>query len=144
MKQKTANLSATSQSRRSFLTRNLAPVAGVAALAPFVKTFGKAARPDLLTDPTNFPPTPFNFTPFTVPYTKPPVIQPTPLTPVPGSPEASLGSAAVYHGIAPEFSKSHPTHRPDWNDAALKTYKVDILPTTCSILPGVATPCMGY
>ena len=144
MKQKKAKVSATAQSRRSFLTRGLAPMAGVAALAPFVKTFGKAAKPELLTDPTNLPPTPFKFTPFTVPLVKPPVIQPTALTPAPGSPEASLGSAAVYHGIAPEFSKTHPAHKPDWNDAALKTYKVDILPTTCRILPDVETPCLGF
>ena len=32
------------------------------------------------------------------------------LTPAPGSAQASLGSNAVYHGIAPEYSRANPTH----------------------------------
>jgi len=32
------------------------------------------------------------------------------LVPAPGSPQASLGSEAVHHGIAPEYSRSNPTH----------------------------------
>lgn len=33
-----------------------------------------------------------------------------PLDPSPGSPDALLNSLAVHHGIAPEYSRQHPTH----------------------------------
>jgi len=33
------------------------------------------------------------------------------LQPRPGSPEASVGSEAVYHGIAPEYSRNNPIHK---------------------------------
>ena len=32
------------------------------------------------------------------------------LLPRPGSPDASVGSADVFHGIAPEYSRNHPVH----------------------------------
>ena len=51
----------------------------------------------------------FGYEPFTQPFFKPPVIHKgTSLDPMPGTPEASLGSDAVYHGVAPEYYPAHP------------------------------------
>ncbi|MFP8880280.1 MAG: multicopper oxidase domain-containing protein, partial [Myxococcota bacterium] len=33
-----------------------------------------------------------------------------PLDPYPGAPDAQVGSAGVYHGIAPEYARQNPTH----------------------------------
>ena len=44
---------------------------------------------------------------------------PQALHPYPGSPEASVGSEAVYHGIAPEYARNNPTHKiANTNDGA--------------------------
>ena len=99
-----------------------------------------ATRPGLLApDPasaqTILPPTPFPITPFQTPLRLAPVLRPFALNPGPGH---------VYHGIAPEFSPSHPAHAADWNDAALKTYKLVAEQRIAQIIPGVDTPVFTY
>jgi hypothetical protein len=71
----------------------------------------------------------------------PPVLQPTALTPVPGTPAATVGSAAVFHGIAPEFN--HPPC-PDWALFPLKTYQITMKKAIAQIVPDVDTEVFGY
>ena len=57
-----------------------------------------------------------DYKPFTQKIFRPPVIgKSVSLSPMPGTDEASLGSEAVYHGIAPEYYTDHPSHLPDWD-----------------------------
>jgi FtsP/CotA-like multicopper oxidase with cupredoxin domain len=80
-------------------------------------------------------PTPFKVTPFQAALQSPAVLKPYALNPAPG---------LAYHGIAPEFSKLHPAHASDWNDAALKTYKMVTEQRFAQIIPGVYTPVFTY
>lgn len=68
------------------------------------------------------------------------------LTPAPGTPEASLGSDAVFHGIAPEFNPAHPTHCADWVDSRFKlqTYQITAKKAIAQIVPGVDTEVFTY
>lgn len=116
--------------RRSIIKAGL--IGGAGALA--------ATRPGLLApDPasadTTLPPTPFKITPFQATLPLAPVLRPFALNPGPGN---------VYHGIAPEFWSSHPTHAADWNDGALKTYKLVAEQRIAQIIPGVDTPVFTY
>jgi FtsP/CotA-like multicopper oxidase with cupredoxin domain len=82
------------------------------------------------------PPTPFNIAPFQQELPLPSVLQPRALTPAPGTPDASLGSSAVYHGIAPEFDPAtvNPT-----------TYELFIEQRDdAEIIPGIQTPVFTY
>ena len=68
----------------------------------------------------------FGYQPFTQPFFKPPVINKgSSLDPMPGTPEASLGSDAVYHGVAPEFYPDHPAHLPDWDSLPEKYWELE-------------------
>jgi len=82
--------------------------------------------------------------PFQAEMPVPPVLQPTVLDPAPGSPAASLGSQAVFHGIAPEFDPNHPTHCADWATAPLTTYAITMRNALAEIVPGVQTEVFGY
>jgi FtsP/CotA-like multicopper oxidase with cupredoxin domain len=55
-----------------------------------------------------------------------------------------MGSEAVFHGIAPEFDKSHPVHHPDWDRKPLHTMRLEYTATTHQWVPGVFTPALGY
>jgi FtsP/CotA-like multicopper oxidase with cupredoxin domain len=116
--------------RRQML--KLGALGGAGALLstrPELASVGPAQAADIL------PPTPFTVTPFQATLKLPPVLKPCPLYPAPG---------LAYHGIAPEFSKLHPAHAPDWNDAALKTYKMVAEQRFAQIIPGVYTPVFTY
>ena len=116
--------------RRAILKAGL--VGGAGAL---VARRAGLLTPESASAQTTLPPTPFQITPFQTPLPLPPVLQPYALDPGPGQ---------VYHGIAPEFGRYHPTHAPDWNDAALKTYKLVAEQRIAQIIPGVDTPVFTY
>lgn len=116
--------------RRSIIKAGL--VGGAGAL---VATRPGLLAPDQASAQTTLPPTPFPITPFQAQLRLSPVLRPFALYPGPGH---------VYHGIAPEFSSSHPAHEPDWNDAALKTYKLVAEQRIAQIIPGVDTPVFTY
>ena len=116
--------------RRSVIKAGL--IGGAGALAA---TRPGLLGPDTASADTTLPPTPFKITPFQTPLRLSRVLRPFALTPGPGH---------VYHGIAPEFSPSHPAHAPDWNDAALKTYKLVAEQRIAQIIPGVDTPVFTY
>ncbi len=116
--------------RRAIIKAGL--IGGTGAL---VATRRGILAPDTASAQTTLPPTPFQITPFQTPLPLPPVLRPYDLNPGPGH---------VYHGIAPEFSPSHPAHAPDWNDAALKTYKLVAEQRIAQIIPGVDTPVFSY
>ena len=88
------------------------------------------------------------FRPFDAIMPVPEVLQPTSLLPVPGSPQASVGSNAVFHGIAPEFYPDHPTHCSDWNRfsgaLAERHYAIEMKKTTAQIIPGMDTEVFAY
>lgn len=87
----------------------------------------------------------FGYTPFTQPFFRPPLIpKESHLDPAPGSPEASLGSDAVYHGIAPEYSPDHPAHLPDWDQFPEKYWQLDAVESTWQFFPGLNTPVFAY
>lgn len=88
----------------------------------------------------------FAFTPFERDLPIPSVLTPTVLTPAPGTPGASLGSAAVFHGIAPEFNPAHPTRCADWVDPRFKlqTYQITAKKASAQIVPGVETEVFTY
>ena len=116
--------------RRSFIKAGV--IGGAGALA--------ATRPGLLAPnpasaQTTLPPTPFPISPFKATL---------PLSPVLRTYELNPGPGHVYHGIAPEFSPSHPAHGADWNDGALKTYKLVAEQRIAQIIPGVDTPVFTY
>ena len=83
----------------------------------------------------------FAFTPFERDLPIAPVLTPTALTPAPGTPAAAVGSAAVFHGIAPEFN--HPPC-PDWALFPLKTYQITMKKAIAQIVPGVNTEVFTY
>ena len=117
--------------RRDLLKRMLAAGA-IGAAAPLV-----ASRPVKATQ--------FGYDRFTQPIFKPPVIpQYQGMTPAPGSPEASLGSEAVFHGIAPEFNCDHPCHLQDWDTDPLQCAELDTVETVWEFFPGVNTPVFAY
>ena len=87
----------------------------------------------------------FGYTPFTQPFFKPPVIpKADQMTPAAGSPEASLGSDAVYHGIAPEYYADHPAHLPDWDRFPEKYWELDAVEGEWEFFPGLKTPVFAY
>ena len=89
-----------------------------------------------------------SFMPFEADMPVPEVLQPTLLSPAPGSPQASLGSTAVFHGIAPEFHPDHPAHCSDWNQfsaaPAERHYALTMQRAMAEIIPGVETEVFGY
>ena len=91
----------------------------------------------------NLPPAPL-FVPFTTEVPRPSRLAPSRLLPAPGSPEACCGSEAVLHGIAPEFYKTHPDHRKDWDRYRTAHYMLEVQPTVHQYIPGIDTPCFGY
>jgi FtsP/CotA-like multicopper oxidase with cupredoxin domain len=87
----------------------------------------------------------FGYEPFTQPFFKPPVIHKgTSLDPMPGTPEASLGSDAVYHGVAPEYYPAHPAHLPDWDTLPEKYWELEAVEGVWQFFPGVDTPVFAY
>ena len=94
-------------------------------------------------DAGKLPPAPF-FVPFTTELPRPGRLAPRTLMPAPGSPEASCGSEAVLHGIAPEFHKTHRTHRRDWDRFRPAHYLLEVQPTVHQFIAGIDTPCIGY
>lgn len=124
-------------SRRSFLKRSSA-IAVAASIAPNLDLLPKtkAAEPSSYTN--------FRFTPFTRPLPIPSRLASTVLDPKPGTVEASVGSAKVYHGIAPEYSPTHPTHSADWHRKAERQHRMAYQSCLHEWLPGVQTPCFGY
>ncbi len=94
-------------------------------------------------DAGKLPPAPF-FVPFTTEVPRPGRLAPRTLMPAPGSVDATCGSEAVLHGIAPEFYKTHPTHRRDWDRFRPAHYLLEVQPTVHQFIPGIDTPCIGY
>jgi len=87
----------------------------------------------------------FGYQPFSQEFFKPPVLPKTSsMEPAPGSPDASLGSDAVYHGIAPEYYSDHPAHLPDWDRYPEKYWHLDAVEGTWQFFPGVETPVFAY
>jgi hypothetical protein len=91
----------------------------------------------------------FGYHPFPQPLFVPAVAQPYELDPAPGSSQDSLGSDAVFHGIAPEFSPDPPDPCQDWNaffDGPFNTrYKLVTEETLQPIIPGgPETPVFSY
>lgn len=134
--------------RRSFLKRGGAgtlAVAGVMAGSAQAKDKAKQQEQAKAPEPEiGATRTPFKITPFIQTLPVPPRLKPEVLSPAPGTPEASLGSTEVFHGIAPEFSKSHPVHHPDWDRMPLKTMRMSYQETVHQWVPGVLTPSIGY
>jgi FtsP/CotA-like multicopper oxidase with cupredoxin domain len=116
--------------RRSLIKAGV--IGGAGALAA---TRPGLLAPDSASAQTTAPPTPFKVTPFKATLPLSPVLREYALETPPGY---------VYHGIAPEFDPSHPAHAPDWNDAALKTYKLVAEQRIAQIIPGVDTPVFTY
>lgn len=91
----------------------------------------------------------FGYTPFTQPFFKPPVLgKCSSLSPTPGSPEATVGSEAVYHGIAPEYYADHPSHQADWDAMPEKYWQLETVETGpgegWEFFPGIKTPVFAY
>ncbi len=86
----------------------------------------------------------FGHVPFTRPIAKPPVKTTTTLDPAPGSPQAKAGSAAVFHGIAPEYDPNHPDHQSDWAAFPEQQYHLMMMESTHQFVEGVDTPIFGY
>lgn len=120
--------------RRSFLRS----AATAAAAVPFVKIGQTSAYAK------EFHGFPFQFTPFTQELPIPQPLAHEVLDPAPGTAAASVGSAAVFHGTAPEFSRSHPTHKADWDVHSLKTHKLEMRKAIHQYVPGVYTECFTY
>ena len=116
--------------RRSIIKAGLIGSAGA-----LVATRPGLMAPDTASAQTLLPPTPFKITPFAATLPLSPVLKEYTLDPGPGH---------VYHGIAPEFSPSHPCHAADWNDAGLCTYKLVAEQRTAQIIPYVDTPVFTY
>ena len=126
--------------RRTFLKRT-----GLSSLLA-AGTFPLLLRmtPKAYANELNSLPAPPKFTPFTRPLPVPPRLRDSVLDPAPGSPEASLGSKAVYHGIAPEYSPDNPDHKPDWATRPERRLKMSYEHTVHQWIPGVMTPSYGY
>ncbi|MEE2664744.1 MAG: multicopper oxidase domain-containing protein [Myxococcota bacterium] len=56
----------------------------------------------------------------------------------------SPGPGKVFHGIAPEFSRTHPDYETAWNMAALRVYEMVVEQNYSRIIPGVDTPVFTY
>jgi len=137
--------------RRSFITRGaLAGTAGLLGLADHAAARRRDRQGELPESGTRTKTGRlFGYHPFSEPLFVPAVVMPYPLDPVPGSPEASLGSKSVFHGIAPEFYPDHPAHCDDWNafsDAPFNVgYKLITEETLQQIIPGgPQTPVFTY
>lgn len=93
-----------------------------------------------------------SYEPFTQKMFRPPVIGKTDsVSPAPGTEEASLGSEAVYHGIAPEYYPDHPSHQPDWDTYPERYWEMEAVEvgsvedgTGWEFFPGVFTPVFAY
>jgi hypothetical protein len=108
------------QNRRQFVSQvGMASILAAESF-PLLLLASKAQAGDLLPKLPTVP----RYTPHSVPLPLPGRLAPTVLVPAPGSPEASLGSAAVYHGIAPEYSRSHPAHQPYWDLSPERHYEM--------------------
>ena len=73
------------------------------------------------------------------------------ISPAPGTPEASIGSEAVFHGIAPEYYPDHPSHQTDWDKYPEKYWEMEAVEvgnidegTGWEFFPGVFTPVFAY
>jgi FtsP/CotA-like multicopper oxidase with cupredoxin domain len=84
------------------------------------------------------------FTPFTQPLPIPGRLGKRNLSPEPGCEEARCGSAAVYHGIAPEFYTNHPAHHPDWDQKPTACHYMEIQHAVHQFVPGIESPCFAY
>jgi FtsP/CotA-like multicopper oxidase with cupredoxin domain len=84
------------------------------------------------------------YVPHTTPLPIPGRLAPTTLNPAPGTPEAAVGSAAVYHGIAPEYQRGHPAGVKERARYPEKHYRLEMRETTHQWIPGVDTPALGY
>ena len=115
--------------RRALLRLGL--LAGGAAMLPLGRVHGKSSQQRKIVSLVQ---------PFTVNMPIPPVLQPTILTPAPGTPAASLGSNAVFHGIAQEFH----THPADWHGFPIRYHHIIMEETVAEIVPGVQTPIFTY
>ncbi len=126
-------------SRRSLLKAGLAAgAAGVAGVSQ--RASGKSRRDrDKDRDGDGDEASGIGFEPFSVDMPIPPVLEAV-AGGLPGGP------GAADHGIAPEFSPSHPDHDPDWNLAALKQYHIVIEQRFAEIIPGTGavTPVFTY
>ncbi len=126
--------------RRNFLKRGgLASILATSSVPLFFNMTRKAGANDI-----GMLPAAPRFTPFTVPLPVPPRAENAILDPAPGSAAASLGSQAVYHGIAPEYNRSHPAHRADWDVRPEKHHRITYKDTIHQWVPGVMTPSFGY
>jgi len=124
--------------RRRFLQAGA--VASVAAVTGFpTLVLGRKSDPASRTSGSGI-----RVVPFQTEMPVPPVLQPTVLDPAPGSSMAGLGSRAVFHGIAPEFSATDPGHCADWAIAPLTTYAMTMRNAFAEIVQGVETEVFGY
>lgn len=122
-------------SRRSFLAGSSA-----AAIAfPHLQLVPKAGAAAV---PAGAPS--LRYVPHTTPLPIPGRLAPTTLNPAPGTPAAAVGSAAVYHGIAPEYQLGHPAGVRERARYPEKHYRLELRDTTHQWIPGVDTPALGY
>ncbi len=128
------------QNRREFIGQvGMASILAAESF-PFLRLASKAQAGALLPKLPTAP----SYVPHSVPLPLPGRLAPTVLDPAPGSPAASLGSAAVYHGIAPEYSRSHPAHKPYWDKSPERHYEMAYEETLHEWVPGIQTPALGY
>ena len=117
--------------RRSIIKAGV--IGGAGALAA---TRPGLLAPDSASAQTTLPPTPFKVTPFQ--GDAPVVAGVAPVharDPVPGT---SITASR------PSSRPAHPHHAADWDDSALKTYKLVAEQRIAQIIPGVDTPVFTY